>query len=306
MARNSRTSETAYLNAVRSTRHHSEWRTHSASQKSAFGIDAMRMLPASSLRAFTKEISEFRHLAKKAQHQIDLLVARNIDMQEELTALLQKKAQDHHLACHNVLTGLPDCSLLLDRFRQAMFQSDRNHKRLALLSLDLDKFSCVNDTLGHAGGNKLLHAVAQRIKTAIRGADTACRYGGAKFVIMLAEIDSPTFATALAMEIGGGLSEPYQIDGHEIHLGVSLGISVYPSDGQNFDDLMSLADVAMHHNKGTGMRTSITALPHDEGRDAELPDPLSSDNSDSMHATGRSVPDEATKSQQQQHSQPEM
>ena len=290
MARNSRTSETVYLNAVRGTKHHGKRRTPGASQQSAFGTEAMRVLPPSSLNAITKEISEFRHLAKKTQHQIDILVTRNTGLQEEFATLIQKGAPVHHSAHHDALTGLPSRSLLLDRFRQAMFQSDRNHKRLALLSLDLDKFESINDTLGHAAGDKLLHAVARRITAVIRGADTACRYGGARFVIMLAEIDSPTFATALAMEIGGGLSEPYHIAGHEIHLGVSLGISVYPSDGQNFDDLMSLADVATRHNKGTGMRTSITELPHEEGHDAGLHDPLSSDNSGRIHVTERLIP----------------
>jgi diguanylate cyclase (GGDEF)-like protein len=142
-----------------------------------------------------------------------------------------------------------------------MSHVERHHKPLALLMIDLNEFKRVNDKLGHASGDKLLQAVALRLTKGIRGADTACRYGGDEFVIMLPEIDSPDIATALVVEISGRLSEPYIIDGHKIHITVSVGVAVYPGDGQTFDALIKQADVAMYRNKGAGPSTSITELP---------------------------------------------
>jgi len=173
-----------------------------------------------------------------------------------------------------------------------MSQAERHHKPLALLLLDLDEFKRVNDKLGHASGDKLLQAVALRLTTGIRGADTACRYGGDEFVVMLAEIDSLNIASALAVEIGGRLSEPYIIDGHQIHMAVSVGVAVYPGDGKNYDDLMKQADVAMYRAKNTGHRTSITAQPHEDVGKAESGIPPAPEHANRMRAHDSFIQDE--------------
>jgi diguanylate cyclase (GGDEF)-like protein len=210
---------------------------------------------------FTQVTGDGRLQIQSAQHRIDILAERNIALQKELSELTQKEAQFRHLAYHDGLTGLPNRSLLQDRFHQAIAQAKRHHTPLALLLLDLDEFKRVNDTLGHGSGDKLLQAVALRLTKIIRGGDTACRYGGDEFAIMLPEIDSPKIVTTLASKIGGCLGIPYIIDGHTIHMAVSLGVAVYPGDGQTFDDLMKQADTAMYRSKGTGRTTSITEEP---------------------------------------------
>ena len=255
MARNSDSGETVHLKAVRGTKLNGERRSLGAAKKNASGPAAVR---APDPKTFTKVTNEGRPQIKSAQHQIDILVERNIALQKKLTELTQKEAQFRHLAYHDRLTGLPNRNLLQDRFYQAISQAKRHHKPLALLMLDLDEFKRVNDKLGHGSGDKLLQAVALRSTKMVRGGDTACRYGGDEFVIMLPEIDSTKIATALAVKIGGCLSKPYIIDGHKIHMEVSIGVAVYPGDGHTFDDLMKQADIAMYRSKGTGHSTSIT------------------------------------------------
>lgn len=306
MARNSHTSETVYLKAVRSTKLNGERPSLSAAKKIASGPAAARAVPAPGLKTFIKVIGECKQLVKSAQHQIEILVERNIGLEKELAELVRKEAQVRHLAYHDDLTGLPNRSLLQDRFHQAMSQAERYHKPLALLMVDLDEFKRVNDKLGHASGDKLLQAVALRLTKGIRGADTACRYGGDEFVIMLPEIDSPNIATTLAVEIGVRLSEPYIIDGHKIHTAVSVGVAVYPGDGQTFDDLMKQADIAMYRAKGTGHSTSITEQPKEDVGAAEWRNPPAPKNAERMRERDLFIQDELVRAQEQQKQHQQM
>lgn len=261
MARNSHTSGSVYLKAVKGTKFNGERVSLGIAKKTVTGPVVGHALPAPTLKTFIDEIDASRQLVKSAQHQIEILVERNASLQHELVELARKESQARHLAYHDGLTGLPNRSLLQDRLQQAMSHVERHHKSLALLMIDLDEFKRVNDKLGHASGDKLLQAVAVRISKSIRGADTACRYGGDEFVIMLPEIYSPNIVAALAVEIGSRLGKPYIIDGHKIHMAVSIGVAVYPGDGQTYEALMKQVDAAMYRNKGAGPSTSITELP---------------------------------------------
>jgi diguanylate cyclase (GGDEF)-like protein len=306
MPRNLHTSETVYLKAVRSTKLHGERPSLGAAKKTAPGPAVARAVPALDLKSFIKVIGECKQLVRSAQHQIEILAKRNIGLQKDLAKLVQKEARVRYLAYHDELTGLPNRSLLQDRFLQAMSKAERYHKPLALLLLDLDEFKRVNDTLGHASGDKLLQAVAIRLTKGIRGADTACRYGGDEFVIMLPEIDSPAVATALAVEIVGRLSEPYFIHGHKIHMAVSVGVAVYPDDGRTFDDLMKQADVAMYRTKGTGHSTSIIEQPEEDVGEAALSKPSASKSADRMRKLDSYIQDEFVRAQEQQEKHQQM
>lgn len=306
MPRNLHTSETVYLKAVRSTKLHDARPSLGAAKKTAPGPAAARAEPAPDLKSFIKVIGECKQLVRSAQHQIEILAKRNIGLQKDLAKLVQKEARVRYLAYHDELTGLPNRSLLQDRFLQAMSKAERHHKPLALLLLDLDEFKRVNDTLGHASGDKLLQAVAVRLTKGIRGADTACRHGGDEFVIMLPEIDSPAVATALAVEIVGRLSEPYFIHGHKIHMAVSAGVAVYPDDGRTFDDLMKQADVAMYRTKGTGHSTSIIEQPEEDVGEAALSKPSASKSADRMRMLDLYIQDEFVRAQEQQEKHQQM
>ena len=273
MPRHLQSSETEHLKTVSGTKLYGERRSRSAAKKSASGHTAVRAQPISGLKTVTNATGKSGQLVKKAQHQIEILTEQNIGLQKELAELAQKEAQARHLAYHDGLTGLPNRSLLQDRFHHDISLAERHHKPLALLMLDLNEFKRVNDKLGHASGDKLLQAVAERLTKGIRGADTACRCGGDEFVVLLSEVDSPNIATTLAVELGWRLSEPYLIDGHSIHIAVSVGVAVYPGDGQTFDDLMKQADIAMYRAKGTGHSLSITELPKEDVGEAEKSNP---------------------------------
>ena len=157
-----------------------------------------------------------------------------------------------HLALHDFLTGLPNRVLLTERLSQAIGMANRHHKRGALLFLDLDNFKRINDTLGHAIGDQLLKLVADRLNACVRATDTVCRQGGDEFVILLAEIEQPQDAAHIAEKLRVELATPHPIGGHELHVSMSIGISVFPDDGSDVDTVMQNADTAMFHAKEQG------------------------------------------------------
>jgi diguanylate cyclase (GGDEF)-like protein len=154
-----------------------------------------------------------------------------------------------HFAYHDELTGLPNRALLLDRLQQALVRAKRQQTHLALLFLDLDGFKAVNDRLGHAAGDKLLQRVAERLLSCIRGGDTACRYGGDEFVLLLPEVDDEKHAVAVAQKIHARLARSYRVDDCSIAVTASIGVAVYPVDGASRSDLINRADGAMYHAK---------------------------------------------------------
>src|SRR5207248_6155996 len=139
-------------------------------------------------------------------------------------------ASVRHFAYHDELTGLPNRALLLDRLSQALVRAKRHNKQLALLLLDLDGFKDVNDTLGHVAGDKLLQRVSERLLSCIRGSDTACRYGGDEFVVLLPEVDDQNRALVVAREIHARLAKPYMVDDYSVGVTASIGVAVYPFD----------------------------------------------------------------------------
>jgi len=163
--------------------------------------------------------------------------------------LAQKAAQVRQIAYHDELTGLANRSLLLDRFKQAVAQGARQRRQVVLLFLDLDEFKSVNDRLGHAAGDKLLQQVAGRLVTCIRASDTACRYGGDEFAVLLPEVDGLDSAAMVAARICAHLAVPYVIDGSMIKVSASMGKAVYPVDGKSYGDLLRHSDSGMYRTK---------------------------------------------------------
>lgn len=157
-----------------------------------------------------------------------------------------------HLAQHDFLTGLPNRVLLTERCSQAMGQANRHKKQVGLLFLDLDFFKRINDSLGHAIGDLLLQSVADRLVAGVRATDTVCRQGGDEFVILLAEIEQPRDATYVAEKLLAAFTLPHRIEGDELYVSLSIGISIYPDDGDSVDRVMQNADTAMFHAKADG------------------------------------------------------
>lgn len=157
-----------------------------------------------------------------------------------------------YMAQHDFLTGLPNRALLTERLAQAIGQAARHHKQVALLFIDLDFFKRINDSLGHAVGDQLLQCVAERLIGCVRATDSVCRQGGDEFVILLAEIEQPQDAAGVADKIHQAFLEPQQIGGHTLQITLSVGISVYPDDGNTAEAMMRNADIAMYHAKAQG------------------------------------------------------
>jgi diguanylate cyclase (GGDEF)-like protein/PAS domain S-box-containing protein len=157
-----------------------------------------------------------------------------------------------YLAQHDSLTDLPNRILLNDRLHQAIALANRQHKQLALLFLDIDRFKHINDSLGHAVGDRLLQSVAQRLLDCVRGSDTVSRQAGDEFVILLPDVKHAQDAALTADKILLALRTPHHIDALDVHISISIGIVTYPDDGTEPETLMKRADFAMYQAKDTG------------------------------------------------------
>lgn len=167
----------------------------------------------------------------------------------------ESEARIERLAHHDILTGLHNRFELDNRLEQAIASSHRDQQQLAVLFIDLDRFKNINDSLGHHIGDQILIAVAGRLKECIRESDIVARIGGDEFVIVLTGMKDNSQAAVMAEKILQNISEPYEISGHELNTSPSIGISVYPNDGDSVDELLRTADVAMYHAKEHGRNT---------------------------------------------------
>jgi diguanylate cyclase (GGDEF)-like protein len=170
----------------------------------------------------------------------------------ETRALADKLA---HMAQHDALTGLPNRMLLADRIRSAIAIATRHLSRPGVLFLDLDAFKHVNDSLGHDVGDKLLQSVADRLSGCVRSSDTVSRLGGDEFVVLLAEIAQPEDAAVAVARMLEAVSAPHHIDDHELHITISIGVSLYPMDGADPETLIKNADAAMYQAKSSGRKS---------------------------------------------------
>lgn len=161
-------------------------------------------------------------------------------------------ARIHHLAHHDGLTGLPNRVLFQERMRDALAQARRSGCMMALLLLDLDKFKEVNDTLGHPVGDLLLRAVARRLSRCVRETDTVARLGGDEFAVLLTNLLDADGASTVAETIIRSIAEPFGLDDNEVISGVSVGITIFPDDSRDAQDLLKNADLALYRSKNEG------------------------------------------------------
>jgi diguanylate cyclase (GGDEF)-like protein/PAS domain S-box-containing protein len=166
----------------------------------------------------------------------------------------RKRAEEtiSHQAYHDILTDLPNRVLFRDRLEVAMLQAIRNGTELAVMFLDLDRFKLVNDTLGHMRGDELLKQAATRLKDSLRRGDTLARLGGDEFIIMLPRLAGREDASVVAHKCLECLEQPFILGDHEVQISASIGIAVFPDDGQTIDQLLAHADIAMYRVKAEG------------------------------------------------------
>ena len=166
----------------------------------------------------------------------------------------RKKNEEHtrHLAEHDFLTDLPNRVLLLDRLSLALAAARRKLSMLAILYLDLDHFKHINDSMGHHVGDLLLKEVARRLVRCVRGVDTVSRHGGDEFVIILAEVGGIDQVAHVASSLLHAVTQPYQLGEYELQVSTSIGVAIFPSDGDSIETLVHNADIAMYHAKESG------------------------------------------------------
>jgi diguanylate cyclase (GGDEF)-like protein/PAS domain S-box-containing protein len=170
----------------------------------------------------------------------------------DATAARARALEMTYLAQRDVLTDLPNRTLLNDRIAQAIASARRRGSALAVAVLDVDRFKQINDSLGHAVGDQLLQSIAQRLVACVRSSDTVSRQGGDEFVVLLAELGQPADAAVTAKKILAAIAAPHRIGGHDVVVTASLGVSLYPDDARDAETLINSADYAMYQAKGAG------------------------------------------------------
>ena len=170
----------------------------------------------------------------------------------DVSAARAMSLQMTYSAQHDLVTNLPNRLLLNDRISQSIALAHRQKRPFAVLFLDLDRFKYINDSLGHAAGDKILQSVSKRLLAGVRGSDTVSRQGGDEFIVLLSEISHPEDAATSAKKILLAISAPHSIGGQDLHIEGSIGISVYPEDGEDAEALIKNADTAMYHAKERG------------------------------------------------------
>jgi diguanylate cyclase (GGDEF)-like protein/PAS domain S-box-containing protein len=184
-------------------------------------------------------------------------VTHFVSVKEDFTEIKRLQDQMDNLAHHDQLTGLPNRNLFYDRLRHAQAQAKRREKGFVLFYMDLDGFKAVNDTHGHELGDALLKAVAQRLSECVRESDTVARMGGDEFTVLLPDLQSHGHAANIARQIIQTLSQPFPFETVTCRIGVSIGISCFPEDGEESDRIISCADAAMYRVKNAGGNSFI-------------------------------------------------
>ena len=193
-----------------------------------------------------------RDLEVKVKERTKELEIINDDLTKEI--LDKKKAEEslEYIAYHDELTNLPNRNLLIDRINDSIEAARRNNQKLGILFLDLDRFKVINDSLGHIIGDKLIQEVAKRLLHTLRKEDTISRNGGDEFVVVIKRILISDEAVLIAQKLIENLTNIFEIDSHKIHIGASIGISIYPNDGDSALELVRNADTAMFNAKKNG------------------------------------------------------
>jgi len=186
----------------------------------------------------------FQEVARDISHALSRIV-----MEEERRQAERKLAYG---ATHDSLTGLPNRALFGDRLHMALAQAQRNHRTLAVVLLDLDRFKGINDMLGHNVGDQLLEAVGKRLTSLMRKSDTVARWGGDEFILVLPEIARVEDVAKVSRRTLEAFRKPFVLGSHRLHITASIGIATYPNDGEDADTLIKNADTAMYRAKEQG------------------------------------------------------
>jgi diguanylate cyclase (GGDEF)-like protein/PAS domain S-box-containing protein len=182
-------------------------------------------------------------------------VANYIGLMTDMTKIVKANEEINFMAYHDSLTGLPNRDYFYQQLQHAIYLAKRSNTKLSILFIDLDRFKIINDTLGHQVGDEMLKAVAQRIENVTRDSDTLARIGGDEFLLLMENIDSENDAAIVSEKIINVIKQPIIVEEHTLHTSASIGISIFPGDGEICSTLVKCADSAMYHAKDEGKST---------------------------------------------------
>lgn len=242
----------------------------SGDRPQAAEVLATAAIPAQN--AVIAKVDEFDRLQRSQADQSRLQASVQLDRARSLILLLggaavlvgvaiavvvirtvrERGARDAYLATHDPLTGLPNRTLLMDRLRHAIHRAERQQALVGLMFIDLDRFKAINDSFGHAAGDKVLITVASRVDGQLRKSDTLARLSGDEFVALLEELPDTASIESTAQRIVDSCAAPVRVDDHDIPVSVSVGIALYPQHGRSYDELLSRGDTAMYLSKQAG------------------------------------------------------
>jgi diguanylate cyclase (GGDEF)-like protein len=212
-----------------------------------FGVTLGRCILLGAFGRSLRDALSRRH--RELSQALEALHQRDAELASNRLSLEQLNAELHRQATHDALTGLPNRSLFTDRLKQAMAHATRDHKVFAVMVLDLNRFKLINDSLGHGVGDTLLCHVAQKLKGALRATDTVARAGGDEFLLILEDVVDRDGVALVAEKLVAAVSEPCMVAGTELHTSLSVGIGLFPHDGETADVLLGHADEAMYAAK---------------------------------------------------------
>ena len=204
---------------------------------------------------FTDGRIKFVHEKGETLYDADGLAFRSIGTIQDITEQKMTQERIERMAHYDTLTNLPNRALFYDRLRQALSLAKRRSGGLTLFYMDLDGFKQVNDTRGHHAGDLLLIAVAERLSNCVRESDTVSRLGGDEFTVILNGMHEHAYIVGIAQKIIQAISVPFDIEGSEERVGISIGVARYTEDASNEDDLVKQADQAMYEAKSAGKNT---------------------------------------------------
>ena len=221
-------------------------------------------IPIIVLSGFGDEEDAFKAVREGAQ---DYLIKGQTDgnllVRSLRYAIERKRAVEtiKKMAYYDSLTGLPSRTLFNDRFTMAMAESKRNNKKMALIMLDLDHFKNINDNFGHDAGDELLKELSSRLVNTLRKTDTICRMGGDEFAVLISDVSTKEMIDEVAQRIVLAIGKPFPLQDIERRIGASLGIAIYPEDGDTLDTLIKHADSAMYEVKKMGRNNYLYYQP---------------------------------------------
>ncbi len=215
--------------------------------ENAYNIDHRILRPDGSVRWVHEQADLVCDAAGRALSMVGVV--------QDITERKQTEERVQYLAYYDALTGLANRALFQDRLQQAMIDADRYERLVGLIFLDLDRFKNINDTLGHDCGDQLLRAVGERLSGVVRKGDTVARLGGDEFTVVLADMGHVDDAARVAQKVLEVFARPFHVHDRELHVTASLGITLYPFDDRNVQDLLRNADIAMYRAKELGRNT---------------------------------------------------